>query len=351
MSVEAILHPISGTKKELKDFLLALGYRPCKSLWDWPKGSLTFHWFDHTDFLSFDGVEATIYPPNDDRHSLGACSWAIHTRTRSSGSRADKVHQNATIRKARALFGGNFYNDWGGKNRYSAERPEHRDAAARGLYMLYERVTDHLNAVRFSLPEEHEGMARLAGVPELADLARNDPTRVLYNALVPFAVASLEGFLGDAFTILIRYSPKAQKRLAEQDKKIGFEDAIAISRGDRSLEDVIASWYSFQNVSSIQKAFDEWLGIDFRTVLRGTRAAGRKGQTLDDALTDLIAFRHRVIHSFELEYSLRRDRITRTLQDAQDVIDAFVDHLETGKGMIIRDETLYALEAKAEKQK
>ncbi len=349
MSVEATLHPANATKKQLKDFLLSRGFKQCGSFWSWPKGSLTFQWFNATDFLSFDGVEATIFPSEDDTHGLGPCEWALHTRTRASGSRADKVFQNDTIRKARSIFGGNFYNDWGGggRNRYSTERPEHRNAPSRGLYAAHERVTGHLQGVLFALPAELEAMSKLAEVPQLAEMARNDPMRVLYNALVPFAVASIEGFLSEAFVILIRYSPKAQALVLKQDKKVGFDDAIAISKGQRSIEDVIASWYSFQNVGSIQKAYDEWLGIDFRKVLRAATATatGKKGRTLDDALADLIAFRHRVIHSFDLDYDLRRTDIARILKEAQQVIEALIGHLESTHGMLILDDTVSAYEA------
>ena len=126
------------------------------------------------DNLSFDGVEATIFRPSEDPHKLGACHWALHTRTRASGSRADKVEQNETIRQAKAHFGGSFYNDWGGRNRHSQEPPEHRDASSRGLYLAYQVVHQHLTAVSFSLPPENEQFARLE-TAGLADLARTDP--------------------------------------------------------------------------------------------------------------------------------------------------------------------------------
>ncbi|WP_143748477.1 hypothetical protein [Mesorhizobium carmichaelinearum] len=344
MSVDSTLHPKQASKKQLTDFLRALGYTPTKHLWIWPKGSVHFHWFNATDYLSFDGVEATVYPCTDDAHNLGPCEWALYTRTRSSGSRADKVFQNETIRRARALFGGNFYNDWGGRNRYSAERAEHRDAASRGLYQAYEVVSQHLSATIYALPPEHETMARISEDASLATLARADPTRILYNALVPFAIASLEGFFSKAFYILIRYSDRAQAHLRTQERKIEFQDAVALAKGTKTVEEIVTSWYSFQNVSSIQKAYSEWLGIDFRKILRSVK--NRKGKTkdLDETLANMIAFRHRVIHELELDFDLRHTDISNTMKDAERIIEAFVVHLEKNHGKIIRDETAIALE-------
>jgi hypothetical protein len=341
VSIEATLHPRGASRKQLKDFLLCLGYRPCGSLWSWPKGSLTFHWFESRDFQSFDGVEATIYPPSEDPHRLGPCQWALHTRTRSSGSPADKVFQNQTIRQARGLFGGSFYNDWAGKNRYSTPPREVRTPASRGLYLAYETVQDHLKAVRYALPGETEGLSRLEGT-ELADLAQVDPARVLYNALVPFALASLEGFFSRAFVILVTYDASAQAYLAKQSRKIDFEDAAAIARRETSLEAIVAGWYSFQNLPSLQKAYSEWLGLDVRGVLATAKLRRKEVRNLDEAFAALIAFRHRVIHSFELDFRLRREPVLKILEDAQSIIDAFVEHLEQAHGYVIRDSLAWA---------
>jgi hypothetical protein len=117
MSLEMILHPKSASRDDLRRLLLELGYAPCLHLWDWPKGSLHFQWFNNTDYLSYDGVEATINRPSSDEYQLGACEWAFHTRTRASASPADKDHQDRTIRAARAACGGHVYNDWHVRNR------------------------------------------------------------------------------------------------------------------------------------------------------------------------------------------------------------------------------------------
>ena len=91
VSIEIILHPKAASRDDIANLLKGLGYRPCEHLWDWPKGSLNFQWFEHTDYLSYDGVGATVYKASSDKHQLGDCEWALHTRTRSSASSADQV--------------------------------------------------------------------------------------------------------------------------------------------------------------------------------------------------------------------------------------------------------------------
>lgn len=338
MSIEIILHPKNATRDQLRQFLEDRGYRPTDHLWNWPKGSLNYHWFDHSDYRSFDGVEATIYPPTDEKDlkKLGACGWALHTRTRSSGSPADKQQQNETIRAARQQFGGSFYNDWHGKDRYTPVHQDWRDAPARGIYLAYEFVTHNISAVRFALPDPTEGLEKLVGT-KLETLATADPTRVLYNALVPFAVAALEHFFSQTFKILLRYDSTARKRLEKQTRKVELADVLAIEAKTRTIEDVVADWYSFQNIASIHNAFSEWFGVDFWKLLRQRKKIGKRISFLESRLDQLIKFRHSVVHGLSIDVEMRKQQIQEVLDLALAVIEVFVDHLEKGRGMRIRD--------------
>lgn len=342
MSVEIWFHPQKATKKQLISFLESLSFMPCEHLWNWPKGSVHFHWFEAADFRSFDGVEATVHKPLEDPHGLGPCAWALHTRTRSGGSPTDKQFQIDTINRAKHQFGGNFYNDWGGRNKHMKAPIERRDASARGLYLTYERVNKHLKNVMFALPTEHDGLKNLVATPYAA-MAREDPARVIYNALIPFAVASLEAFFSEAFAILIRYDASAQSPLEKQGRKVDFEDVKAIADGHKRIEDVVASWYSFQNIRSIQKAFSEWLDLDLLKILRTTDSVYNPGETLDQIFGKVVNMRHRIIHGLDLEYDTDRVAILRILEDVTRIIDTFVENLEEKSGKIIRDEVTLGL--------
>jgi len=338
MSVEVVLHPINATRDQLRRFLEQRGYRATKHLWDWPKGTLNYHWFDDTDYRSFNGVEATIYPPTDEEalKKLGQCDWAVHTRTRASASPDDKKEQNELIRSARKLFGGSFYNDWHGKNRYTQMTKDRRDAASRGIYLAYEFVSQNIIAVRFALPEPNEGLEKLVGT-KLEALATADTTRVLYNALVPFAVAALEHFFSQCFKILLRYDTAARKRLEKQTRKIELSDVLAIESGAKSIEDAISDWYSFQNITSIHNAFSDWFGIDFWKLLRKRKKVGRRISMLESRLNQLIDFRHGIIHRFSIDVEISKQQIQEVFDLALAIIDVFVDHLEKNHGKLIRD--------------
>lgn len=337
MSIEIIIHPQGATRENLVSLLRSFGFEPTESLRKWPAGSFCCHWFKADDFESFDGVEATVFSPTAEEQSkLGKCAWAVHTRTRYSASPADKEQQNLIIRTIRARYGGKFYNDWFGTNRYTKVDPDRRDAAARGIYLAYEYVSDSLRAVRFALPEPDGSLEKLSGT-DLNALAAADPTRVLYNALVPFAVATLEHFFSRCFKILLHYDQKAQARLRQQTRKIDLPDVLAIQSGSKTVEDVVADWYSFQNIASIHSAFFDWFGIDVWKLLRRRRRIGKRFPVLEKRLDELIQVRHGIVHRLAIDRDLTRKQTEQLLDLALAIVDTLVDHLEATRGLPIRD--------------
>lgn len=333
MSVEMTLYTRRGTRDQIRRLVVSLGAENSSHLWDCPKGSLHFHWFDATDFKSADGVEITVYPLTPEQqaeHRSGP--FALHTRTRIAASSFDRQQQNVVMRAARRSFGGWFYNDWHGRNRYTPVEPDRRTPSGRGIALAHEFVTSQIASVRATLPAPSQGFPTEG---KLAVLARLDPTRVLYNALVPFVVATLEHFFSQTFKILLRYDGRAQKRLLEQSRKVDMKDLLAVASKSKRVEDVVAEWYSFQSLGSIQAAFKDWFGIDLRRLLRRRRKIVDRVGFLDETWEQLINRRHDLVHRFEIDRGLSRDQIDRLLASASLLIDTTTDHLERDRGMII----------------
>ena len=337
MSIEIVFHPKSASKDDLKEHLLSLGFRSCQHLWDWPKESLHFHWFEERENVSFDGVEATIFPRNAEQKLREPGSdWGLHTRTRVAASTGDLKQQNVLIKTARKKFGGNFFNDWHGKNRYIPIKRDRRDAVARGIYLCYENASNRLSAVRHTLPKPFS-MREFIGTKLENFVAQADPTRVLYNALVPFAVAALEHFFSQTFKILLRHEKRAQERLLQRSKKIDMADVLAIRDGKKTIEDVVADWYSFQSISSIHAAFHEWFGIDFRGITRRRKKIGTRLPFLERRLAELIEFRHGLVHRFEINQELQKEQIEEILDLVRGLIEVFVEELEQRRSTPIRN--------------
>ena len=328
--------PKKASREDLIGHLTSLGFKRTSHLWNWPKGSRNFHWFETEGFVSYVGVEATVYPESSGEKEPVA--WSLHTRTRSSASAGDREQQNHTIRTARKAFGGTFTNDSEGKNRYTTIHEDRRDATARGIYLSYELVSQELSESKQSLPAPHAQLEGLVGT-DLEALSHADPTRVLYNALFPFAVAAIEHFFSQSFKVMLKHEPKAQNKLINQTKKVDISVALDIRDGTTTIEDVVANWYSFQNIDGIHRAFKEWFEIDLYGILRKRKKVGAKLPMLEKRLLKLIQFRHGIVHRFETDRSLRKDDLVETTDLVQVILDTFVQALENSRGIPIRNNT------------
>ena len=111
---------------------------------------------------------------------------------------------------------------------------------------------------------------------------------------------------------------------------------LAIRDGDKSIESLVSSRYSFQSISGINSAFKELLDIDFQTVIRRRKKVGKRLPVLERQLNLLIDFRHGIVHRFNLDLELRKEHIEEIFDLTTAVIDQFVDHLEQLRGVPIR---------------
>lgn len=162
-----------------------------------------------------------------------------------------------------------------------------------------------------------------------------DPARVIYNGLVPFTVSMFEFFFSRVFRILIAYDPYALKKRESHNARVDFTTLLQVSGGNRTIEDVVASSYSFQNIDQLNKAYVEWLNIDVRKLLYKKRCIGRKITFLENRIREIIEYRHGVVHHFELDRSLTKNGYIAILNAVEASITEFVCFLENKYNMKI----------------
>lgn len=347
MSIEVWQFPQSGTKDQLIETLVELGFERGENLfWRGPQGTVSLFWSEPDEFISTSGVDASVFPLDDQGRQVWATDtdWALRTRTSIWASSFDKEFQNHAVRTVRKNFGGHFHNDRQGKNRYTVIERVPSTPASRGVFSIVSRVSEELNALEAALPEE---LFRELGTPRgvVADdvatsrvlhvVKRLDPARVVYNALVPFLVAAMEHFFRATFEVLLKYDPHAREALQRTNRKVLFAEAVAIEEGELSTEQIASGWYSFQNLDSIQRAYEEVLGIDVWKVIRRRKKMRDKLPILSEALQNLIGARHGVVHHFSLDRDLDHDGFTDLLHLVRALIDVIVDEIERKLGVAI----------------
>lgn len=345
MSIEIWQFPRSAAKNDLISLLRQLGYlRGTNLFWPGPPGTISLFWDEPRDFKSTSGVDASVFPLDDNGKKVWKTltNWGLRTRTSVWATSFDQDFQNQTVRRVRKAFGGTFYNDAFGHNRYTVIERHRSIPASRGIYGLLTRLLADLDSLAYTLPPKKAFV--LAGpkgeIKEedettgvLQFTKRFDPDRVLYNALVPFLLATLEHFFRESFEILLMGNTTGLRKLESQGRRVSFTEATALARGDVTIERVASGWYSFQNIESIQKAFREVLDIDIWKRLRRRKKIGNRIPILQQALEGLIEARHGVIHHYAINRDLNRDGFLNLLHLTRILLQSAASEIEKKLGV------------------
>lgn len=330
MGRDVTLYPKKATRDDLKNYLEGLGFEKCRHFWDWPKGTLNYSWFDYEDYKSIDGVSADIYPVSGEELSITGNEWALHVRNLYSASWHDVKMLNDVLRGARKLFGGTIQGDYG-TNRYAPLWKDDSTPISRGMSAIYSHVKQEISAVRFALPDPSMKLTKpVEGkIDDFIKFTESmDPSRVLYNGLVPFAVSMFEYFFSQAFQVLIKYDPVALEKRTTHKQKLDFETLLEVENKEATVENVIARNYTFQNLNQLNKAYKEWLDIDVRKLLYKKKKIGNSVTFLENRISDIIQYRHGIVHHFAIDRSLTKDGYIHMLEAVEKSMGEFISFAE-----------------------
>jgi len=313
MSIHITLYPTTATKTSLLSFLVVANFHKSRHLLDSMNAPDKLHyiWFGYENYESTTGVEAQLYKVSPEERKKYNCSeWVLQTRTRSSGSYEDKQKQNEIIRKARREFGGSFFNDSYGTNKYTPlEGYKKFSPLEKGISIVASNSIDKLMQIEYCLSnyttEMSESINSLS--PELKRfLFTKDPAIILYNSLMPFLVSVLEYFFGQSFANFLKYDIAAKDMLLEEKIKIGIADVVNILQKETSVEQIVTQSYNFQNIESINKAYAKYLSIDIKaTLYKKKKINGKLFQVLPK-VREILEARHRFVHELDINYDLTK---------------------------------------------
>ncbi|NWC47858.1 hypothetical protein HX788_10460 [Pseudomonas edaphica] len=330
MGRDVTLYPKKASKKELSEYLESLDFVKCGHFWDWPKGTINYSWFDNQDFKSIDGVSADIYPISIEERKITENGWALHVRNLYSASWHDVAMLNEVLRGARKRFGGTIRGDYG-TNKYAPLWEDTSTPMSRGISGIYQHVIQQISSVKYAIPAPSITPLKQTGhkFDEFAELANSmDPSRIIYNGLVPFAVAMFEYFFSQAFQVLIAYDKQALKKRETHKAKIDFTTVLSLQKSKQSIESIIAESYTFQNLEQLNKAYKEWLNIDVRSIFFKKKRIGQSITFLENRISEIIQYRHGIVHHFAIDRSLTKEAYIHILEAISLAIEEFISHIE-----------------------
>jgi hypothetical protein len=327
MGRDITLYPKNAARDDIKKYLESLGFETCKHLWDWPKGTLNYSWFDYQDYKSIDGVSADIYPVSDEELGVTGNKWALHVRNLYSASWYDVKMLNNVLKGARKQFGGTIHGDYG-VNRYAPLWVDASTPISRGLASIFSHVKQHISSVRYSLPEPSIKQIKAEDEKMAEFIKLMDPSRVIYNGLVPFAVSMFEYFFSQVFQVLIKYDTFALEKRKLHKQKIEFDALVQVSKRELTIENLISSNYTFQNLNQLNTAYKDWLKIDVRNILYKKKKIGNSIAFLENRIDEIIQYRHGIVHHFAIDSSLSKDGYMQILDAIEKCFDEVILYLE-----------------------
>ncbi len=314
MSVEVTLYTKTATKTGLVKFLLANSFVKSRHFLNEmnTKEILFFSWFGFENHESSTGVEATVLKSSaDDKKQYNCSEWILHTRTRSSGTFEDKQMQNNIIKIARQKFGGTFYNDWYGTNKYTnLEDYKKFSPLEKGISIVASNSLEKLSQINNCLTgyknEISDSLEAISHENIRAILITKDPSVLLYNSLMPFLVSILEYFFGQCFANYIKYEANSKLLLSDEKIKIDISEVISILAKENSLEQIVLKSYNFQNLESINKAFKKYLSIEVMAVLSKKKKINGKNFRILTKVQEILEARHRFVHELDIDYGMTK---------------------------------------------
>lgn len=343
MSVEITLYTKKATKTGLTRLLDENGFQKVDHVIEEMNNENNLHymWFGFENHESNVGVEATVIKIDDSNKKEYKCSdWILHTRTRAGGTYEEKAKQNEIIRIARKKFGGSFYNDWYGTNRYTnLDDYEKLQPHEKAVFNIKENAFEKLNQIINCLDSYKNPMSehlQSIGDDMLGKLLKTkDPSITLYNGLIPFLVSVIEYFFGETFVNFITYDSSARDLIVDEKVKIGVSEVVKIQNKETSLERIISETYNFQNLDSINKAYKKYLRIDVFAILSKRKKVNGNIFRVLTKLKKLVDSRHKIIHNLEFNIDLTKEDYITYVKTVEMTIEMIIDELKKKKNLKI----------------
>ena len=317
MSIVIEYYPGNAAKHELTEFFKKENFQRCNYfLKPFPKGSTYLNWFESKDYKSLDGLEVVVYPDKENSPK----GWSVFTRTRVWASAYDKQKQNEVIKKLRKQYGGQFYNDSQGKNRYiKIDDTDFLTPSESGVFQVYERVKSQLHKLGTAINDHHEVdylEKNKSAHKDIVNMIKESlPSLALYNSLIPFLVSAIEHFFRELFAVLVEFDSYGKEevrkvKLKDTREFNTIEDIFNVKNDVTKIERELAKGFNFQNLDRINEIYKRFLKIDIKEILSIKKKVLSRHYFLLTQLSELIDRRHWIIHHLIICYIVHLSHLT-----------------------------------------
>lgn len=314
-------------KHEIEETILSLGYE--KSEYD-----NTYYWFDYDYsstrgcWFSF-GYDIQHFVEGQEKLVKTSCG----TSTKAGRSYYDFQKQIDTIKFLEDKFGGTVYRDEE-EGYFENDLPKlsKTDIACGYAYLSFVRNLDMVEGLI-----EEVDLEKLKHYEELGIPPMFEKNYLRNNTLLPFFVSIMENFLKTFTYRYIETNEEAQNLIyKKKDRQLPYNVVKELINGEKNIIDIEIKEYSFQNFKSANKAFEKYIGIDlYKDILSHKISIDGQEKTLVSVLSEMIEFRHKLIHEAELNNTLDKSKMIGYYSSLKLLGDVFVKYLKEKRNIRI----------------
>jgi len=304
-AIEKIIFPLGWEKQE---------YFPGSK-------NLSYQWFHRENFESTRGCWLFLSKPSDDDPS--DTKLVFHAYSNAGRSHEDVEAQNGVIKALRKAFEGSIYNPQEGKQSYLENDIPKLSPSEKACGFTYIDFQHNLNRASMAVSDISERTQKMMELSEW--YATLDVGIVRNNTLLPFLIASLESFLKEFFIAYLETHPDVQKKIYEKKSKIEYSELKKLLIGEKTLAELEADNYTFQNLYSANNAYKNYIDVDIFKILDKRKKVKNQSRVVRDVVVEMLDLRHRIIHAAYIDISLDRSRMERYVSYTRKAGELFVN--------------------------
>ena len=299
-----------------------------------------YWWFDEENYKSVCGCKLIISKPdpNDPSMPIGTQN-VLYAVVHGLRSYEDVEMQNNVIRRLRSVFGGSVYNDGDGRHSYAKNYIPRLSPAEKRCGLIYGSFLINLGRALFALSDIQPEFNKRQQL--LGEFASFDKGLITNNLVTVFLVSILETFLKDFFIAFVEMHPDLQEKIYEKQSKIDFQTLRALLGKEKTLAEVEAENYTFQNLGSANQAYLNYLKINLYDLWNKKRKFNNRFYKIREAVEELMQLRHKIVHTAYLNPNLDKAEVDKYRKIVESAGSLLAESLEKKDFRIDLDKYLF----------
>lgn len=291
------------TLEKVETVIFPLGWRKQEYFTGYKEPS--YLWFHQENYESTRGCWLFVNKP--DSGDPKGTRIVFHAYSNAGRSYEDLEAQNQVIRSLRKVFGGSLYNPQEGNSSYlynDLPRLRPSEKACGFVYINYQQNLGRASLIVADVSEKAKKMKQLDEWTITWDkgILKN-------NTTLPFLVSCLESFLREFFVAYVETHPDIKERIYEKTAKIEYRQLRDLLSGKKTLAELEAENYTFQNLYSAHAAYKAYIGVDIFDILNKRRRVGKTSRIVRDVIQEILELRHKIVHTAFLDIDLNKERM------------------------------------------